>query len=42
MFIEDALNRIYGRHSLVRRAWAMRQRRRSPRYTTRWNEILTV
>lgn len=48
MFIVDALNRIYGSDTLSfavqgrERAWAMRQRRRSPRFTTRWNEILTV
>lgn len=48
MFIVDAINRIYGPNTLFfavqgsSRSWAMRQRRLSPRVTTRWNEILTV
>lgn len=48
MAIVDALNRIFGRDTLVfavqgiRQNWKMRQHRLSSRYTTRWDELLTV
>lgn len=46
----DALNRRYGRATVVpamalapaTNSWKMRQNARSPRYTTRWNEILRI
>src|SRR5712691_4645323 len=48
MAIVDAINRIYGRDTLVvatqgiTRSWKMRQLRLSPRLTTRWSEIVSV
>lgn len=48
MAIVDAINRVYGRDMLflavqgTSRTWAMQRRRLSPRFTTRWDEILTV
>ena len=44
----DAINHLWGQDTIffgaqVRtRAWQMRQERRSPRYTTRWQELLEV
>lgn len=47
----DALNRRFGRGTVALasagvaaapRRWAMKQERRTPRYTTRWDELLTV
>jgi DNA polymerase V len=44
----DALNRRFGRGTVAfatagtRQAWALRSERRSPRYTTRWGELLEV
>lgn len=43
----DAVNRKYGRDTLfygamgIKRDWQMKQSRRSPRYTTRWLELVT-
>jgi len=48
MHVMDRINALNGRDTLrlaaqgTRRAWQLRQMRRSPRYTTRWNEIITV
>ena len=48
MAVVDALNRIFGRDTLVfavqgvTQSWKMRQRNLSGHYTTRWNELLTV
>ncbi len=48
MFIVDAINRIYGRDTLffavqgIARNWKMRQQRLSGRYTTNWNELVSV
>ena len=48
MAIVDALNHIFGRDTLIfaaqglSREWNMRQTMLSPRYTTRWDELLTV
>jgi DNA polymerase V len=44
----DAVNRQYGRHTLrsgasgISQQWAMRSENRSPRYTTRWDELPEV
>jgi DNA polymerase V len=44
----DALNRRYGRHAVsyaaagIRRSWKLRSEFLSPRYTTCWDELLTV
>ncbi|WP_454859360.1 Y-family DNA polymerase [Rhizobium binxianense] len=44
----DALNRRYGRDTVAiatggtRKAWGLRSDQRSPRYTTRWAELLAV
>lgn len=46
----DTLNRFMGKDALFlagagapgERAWAMRRERKSPAYTTRWDELLTV
>ncbi|TKW61184.1 MAG: Y-family DNA polymerase [Blastochloris viridis] len=44
----DGLNRNYGKGAVrpascgLRQVWAMRQERRSPRYTTCWEELLRV
>lgn len=47
----DALNKRFGKGTLtlatagvanVPKQWAMKQERRTPRYTTRWDELLTV
>ncbi len=44
----DALNRRFGRHTLffaaegTQRPWAMKQLQRSPRYTTRWDELRVI
>jgi DNA polymerase V len=48
MLIVDAINKVYGRDTVflavqgATRAWAMQRRRLSPRYTSRWEEILTI
>jgi DNA polymerase V len=48
MAIVDAINRIFGRDTLVfavqgiTRPWKMRQSHLSGRFTTRWDEILTI
>ena len=48
MFILDAINRIYGRDTLffaiqgLIRPWKMHQSRLSGRFTTQWDEILTI
>lgn len=48
MAVLDALNEIFGRDTLffaaqgTRQPWRMRQERLSPRYTTRWREVLTI
>ncbi len=48
MAIVDAINRIYGRDTLffasqgITRRWRMKQRKLSQRFTTQWNEILTI
>jgi DNA polymerase V len=45
MAVMDRINRQFGRDTLVlagtglHKRWAMRQARRSPRYTTRWDEL---
>ncbi len=47
----DALNQRYGRGALLlasaglagsRRVWSMKQERRTPQYTTRWEDLATV
>jgi DNA polymerase V len=44
----DAINHLWGQDTIFfgaqirTRAWQMRQQRRSPRYTTRWQELLEV
>ncbi len=48
MQVIDRINRAEGRHSVriaaqgQARAWQLAQMRRSPRYTTRWDEIIRV
>jgi DNA polymerase V len=48
MAVMDTINRKMGRAKLttgasgVRNNWAMRQERKSPAYTTNWNELLVV
>jgi len=48
MAVLDALNDIFGRDTLffaaqgTQQPWRMRQQRLSPRYTTRWREVLTI
>ncbi|SRR6266567_80751 len=48
MAIVDAINRIWGRDTLffatqgTTRSWKMRQERLSQRFTTRWEELLTI
>jgi DNA polymerase V len=48
MAIVDLVNEWYGRDTLrwaaqgLEQPWRMQQRRCSPRYTMRWNEILHV
>lgn len=48
MAIMDAINRIFGHGTLVfavqglTHNWRMRRERLSPRYTSRWDEILTI
>jgi DNA polymerase V len=48
MVIVDELNRFYGRNTLffaaqgTERTWQQRAQRRSPRYTTNWQEVLVV
>ncbi|GHP00809.1 umuC protein [Reticulibacter mediterranei] len=48
MALLDEINRRYGRDTLffaaqgTQRSWQQRARRRSPRYTTNWQEVLTV
>ncbi len=43
----DGINRLYGKKTLYHvaqghdgKAWRMRQQFRSPRYTTRWDELV--
>ncbi len=44
----DVINRVWGQDTIffgaqgLVRIWQMRQERRSPRYTTRWQELLEV
>jgi DNA polymerase V len=44
----DVINSVWGKDTLffgaqgLTRTWQMRQERRSPRSTTRWNELLSV
>jgi len=44
----DVINRLFGQDTIffgaqgLVRSWQMQQARRSPRYTTRWNEIFAV
>jgi DNA polymerase V len=48
MALVDAINSIYGRDTLffavqgITRPWKMQQSRLSPRFTTRWSEILSI
>ena len=48
MCVVDLLNQWWGSNTIffgaqgIGRAWKMRQERRSPRYTTRWGDILVV
>ncbi len=48
MAVMDRVNAEFGRGTLrlasegLRRGWAMRQEQRSPRWTTHWDEIITV
>jgi DNA polymerase V len=48
MFIVDALNRIYGKDTLffamqgVTRPWSLRRLHLSQRFTTSWDELLTI
>jgi DNA polymerase V len=48
MAVVDAINRIFGRETLVfavqgwTRSWRMRQERLSQRWLSRWEEILTI
>ena len=51
MLAMDTLNRRYGCGTVALasagvaaapRRWSMKQERRTPRYTTRWDELLTV
>jgi DNA polymerase V len=48
MVAMDAVNHRWGRQTLrmasqgYKSPWAMRQENLSPRYTTRWDEILVV
>lgn len=48
MCVVDLLNKLIGRNTLffgaqgIARDWKMRQERRSPRYTTQWNEVLSL
>jgi len=44
----DRINETFGRGTVrlgaegLQQAWAMKQDRRSPRYTTRWDEVPVV
>jgi len=44
----DVINTVWGKDTLffgaqgLTRTWQMRQERRSPRSTTRWNELLSI
>jgi DNA polymerase V len=48
MCVVDLLNRLLGHDTIffgaqgIARDWKMRQERRSPRYTTQWNELLSI
>jgi DNA polymerase V len=48
MQVIDQLNAQYGRHTIkfasagVKQPWITKSDRRSPRYTTCWDELLTV
>ena len=51
MLAMDTLNKRFGRGTLslatagvtsTPKQWAMKQERRTPRYTTRWDELLTI
>src|SRR5437868_12089779 len=48
MCVVDLLNEWWGNNTIffgaqgIDRVWKMRQERRSPRYTTRWGEIVVV
>ncbi len=48
MEILDEINRFWGRNTIfygsmgIKREWQMKQKRKSPHYTTRWSELLTI
>ena len=48
MEIIDEINRLWGRNTIfygvigLKREWQMKQARKSPHYTTGWNELLTI
>jgi DNA polymerase V len=48
MQVVDNINRTLGKNSIqiategFKQAWGMRQNKKTPRYTTRWDEILTI
>lgn len=48
MAVVDLINKVFGRDVLrfasqgTEQPWRMRQERLSPRFTTRWREILTI
>jgi len=48
MAMVDFINQWWGQNTIffgtqgIGRTWKMRQERRSPRYTTRWGEIVVV
>jgi len=48
MEIIDEINRFWGRNTIfygamgLKREWQMKQTSKSPHYTTRWNELLTI
>jgi DNA polymerase V len=48
MRVLDSINRRYGAHALqtgsegIKKAWSMKQALLSPRYTTRWDELLVI
>lgn len=48
MAVMDRVNGIWGRGTLrsaatgIDRAWSMRRKRMTPRYTTRWDEVVKV
>ena len=48
MRVVDELNRFWGPHTVyfgaigLTRDWQMKQRHRSPHYTTRWSELMSI